>query len=65
MVVTTNVKIELSLDEHHTLLNAQKVWQEIYEKFDENGVDVGYITDCLDKELSDLLDACENGVGLE
>lgn len=65
MVVTTNVKIELSLDEHHTLLNAQKLWQEIYEKFDENGVDVGYITYALDDGLCDLLNACEKGVGLE
>ena len=65
MKVTTNVKVDLNLDEHYTLLNAQKIWQEIYEKFDENMVDISYITDVLDKELSDLLDACEKGVGLE
>lgn len=62
MRAINNVKIDLSNEEHRRLLDAQKVWQSIYSMFDENGIDVAYITDVLDKELSDLLDACQYGV---
>lgn len=65
MRVINNVKIDLSNEEHRRLLDAQKIWQSIYSMFDENGIDVAYITDVLDKELSDLLDACQYGVILE
>lgn len=65
MRAINNVKIDLSNEEHRRLLDAQKVWQSIYSMFDENGIDVAYITDVLDKELSDLLDACQYGVRLE
>lgn len=65
MKVSNNVKIELTVGEHNALLEAQKIWQGIELLFDDNGVDIQYITDVLDKELSDLLDACEKGVTLE
>lgn len=65
MKVNHNVKIGLTVEEHKTLLDAQKIWQQIDCEFDDNGVDIQYITDVLDKELSDLLDACEKGVTLE
>lgn len=65
MVGLTACKIELSTEEHRILLDAQKVWQEIESYFDDMGADICYITDAMDTKLSDLLDACENGIMLE
>lgn len=65
MKVINKVNVELSTEEHRTLLDAQKIWQNIGMAFDDNDVDIDYITDVLDKELSDLLDACDNGICLE
>ena len=59
------MKIDLTKDEHKTLLDAQKIWQGIDCEFDDNGFDICHITDTLDEKLCELLNACENGIGLE
>lgn len=65
MKVITHVRIDLSAEDRQKLREAKSVWNEINSLFDDNGIDVCYITDVLNKELEDLLNACDFGVGLE
>lgn len=65
MKTITNVRVELSSEERQALRNAKSVWNSINSVLDDNGVDVCYITDVLNKELEDLLNICDFGVGLE
>lgn len=65
MKVITHVRIDLSTEDRQKLREAKSVWNEINSLFDDNGIDVCYITDVLNKELEDLLNACDFGVGLE
>lgn len=65
MRLIRTMKIDLTKDEHKTLLDAQKIWQNIDCEFDDNGFDISHITDILDEKLRALLNTCENGIRLE
>lgn len=62
MVGRNRAVVELDTSEVKALLTAQKIWQHIEDTFDNLGCDITYITDKLDKELSNLLTVCEDGI---
>lgn len=64
MRVINKVTVELTTEEHRTLLDAQRVWQVISDEFDDNGVDITHLTDAMDEALCALLTACEQGIEL-
>lgn len=65
MRLIRTMKIDLTKDEHKTLIDAQKIWQNIEYELDDNGFDICHITDTLDEKLRELLNVCENGIRLE
>lgn len=54
--------VDLDAHETNTLLNAQKIWQDIERTFDNMRCDISSITEALDDGLEKLLIACEDGI---
>ena len=60
MAIVKKTAIQLSLDEHETLIYAQQIWQEIKERLEDEEV----LTDEVERYFDDMDNGLENILGI-